>query len=116
MYVALDRCRQEQREKQCDDQKRRARENVTNSMLMSEYDRIQTLFRIVVVVAESADRCRRSEVALLCVDVLIGTAATRVDTNVAGVPVSGGSEVRAMMYAPRSADLNRVNPFGVNAP
>jgi len=39
------------------------------------------------------------------------------DTKVAGVPVSGGSEVSAMMYAPRWArEFNRVNPFGVNAP
>jgi hypothetical protein len=39
---------------------------------MSEYDRIYTLFCLVVVVAESTDRCWRSEVALLCVDVLVG--------------------------------------------
>ena len=41
----------------------------------------------------------------------------RRDTNVAGAPVSGGSEVRARRCAPRRArESNRVSPLGVNAP
>ena len=44
---------------------------------MSEYHRVQTLFRFVVVGTEGANRRWGGEVALFCVDVLIASRTAK---------------------------------------